>query len=88
MRPSAPPARPRRNVDHYQTNANFTIYLWTGDGKTKTVVGSLLDDTKPSMTVYQANVTIPAGTAAGAYVLEVSHAPPTRAWRSGDSCEW
>ena len=42
-----------KNVDHYQMNANFSIYLWDGKGVNSTLVGYYPDTTAPSMTVYQ-----------------------------------
>eukprot|EP01083_Nonionella_stella_P219801 786972_1 len=50
-----------KNLDHYNKNAsgNFTVSLWTSGGEFLRDLGSVMDDARPSGSIYQVKINVP-----------------------------
>merc|ERR1719150_2576217 len=62
-----------KNLDHFNNASypgNFTVSLWTSGGEYLRDLGSVMDDARPSGSIYQVRVNIPHEGGESKFILQ------------------
>lgn len=66
-----------KNLDHYNNDTknpgNFTVSLWTSGGEFIRELGSVMDDARPSGSIYQVEFPIPHEGGESKFIIQAAY---------------